>query len=116
MADIKLKTVRTAPFPDQKPGTSGLRKKTRVFMQPNYLENVVQAVCNTVRTETETGFGPATLVVGGDGRYYNRTATQAILRMASANGFSLEVGQWLNTNGAAIYCARAKGIWLPRPC
>src|SRR2546421_5940883 len=87
MADIKLKTVRTAPFPDQKPGTSGLRKKTRVFMQPNYLENFVQAVCNTVRTETETGFGPATLVVGGDGRYYNRTAAQTILRMAAANGF-----------------------------
>src|SRR5438067_7662315 len=87
MADLKLKTVGTTPFPDQKPGTSGLRKKTRVFMQPNYLENFVQAVCNTVRTETETGFGPATLVVGGDGRYYNRTAAQTILRMAAANGF-----------------------------
>src|SRR2546421_3730973 len=85
MADFKLATVRTTPFPDQKPGTSGLRKKTRVFMQPNYLANFVQAVFNTVRTET--GFGQETLVVGGDGRYYNRTATQTILRMAAANGF-----------------------------
>src|SRR3989440_6871641 len=87
MADIKLKTVRTAPFPDQKPGTSGLRKKTRVFMQPNYLENFVQAVCNSGRKEPETGCGPATVVVGGEGRYYNRTAGQTILRMRAATGF-----------------------------
>jgi phosphoglucomutase len=82
-----MKTVPTTPFTDQRPGTSGLRKKTRVFMQPNYLENFVQAVFNTVRAETPAGFGAETLVVGGDGRYYNRTATQTILRMAAANGF-----------------------------
>jgi phosphoglucomutase len=81
------KTVSTTPFTDQRPGTSGLRKKTRVFMQPNYLENFVQAVFNTVREETRGGFNEATLVVGGDGRYYNRAATQVILRMAAANGF-----------------------------
>src|SRR5881275_1102499 len=82
-----MKTIPTTPFQDQRPGTSGLRKKTRVFMQPNYLENFVQAVFNTVRETTNEGFKGETLVVGGDGRYYNRTATQIILRMAAANGF-----------------------------
>jgi phosphoglucomutase len=82
-----MKTIPTTPFQDQRPGTSGLRKKTRVFMRPNYLENFVQAVFNTVRENAEDGFENKTLVVGGDGRYYNLTATQIILRMAAANGF-----------------------------
>src|SRR2546423_12028548 len=82
-----MKTIPTTPFQDQRPGTSGLRKKTRHFTQPNYLENFVQAVFNTVRETTGEGFENETLVVGGDGRYYNRTATQIILRMAAANGF-----------------------------
>ncbi len=82
-----MKTVPTTPFNDQRPGTSGLRKKTRVFMQPNYVENFVQAVFNTVREDT-TGLRLCeTLVVGGDGRYYNREATQTILRMAAAQWF-----------------------------
>src|SRR6266478_3804817 len=82
-----MKTVATTPFTDQRPGTSGLRKKTRVFMQPNYLENFVQAVLDTVREDTATGFAAETLIVGGDGRYHNRAAIQTILRMAAANGF-----------------------------
>ncbi len=82
-----MKTVDTTPFTDQRPGTSGLRKKTRVFMQPHYLENFVQAVFNTVRADVGAGLGAETLVVGGDGRYYNRPAAQIILRMAVANGF-----------------------------
>jgi phosphoglucomutase len=82
-----MKKVHTTPFKDQRPGTSGLRKKTRFFMQPNYVENFVQSVFNTIREDTPDGFGPVTLVVGGDGRYYNREATQKILRMAVANGF-----------------------------
>jgi phosphoglucomutase len=87
MQNTAIKTIRTTAFPDQRPGTSGLRKKTRVFMQPNYLENFVQAVFNTVRAETApTGLKEETLVVGGDGRYYNREAIQKILRMAAANG------------------------------
>jgi phosphoglucomutase len=79
-------TVPTKPFNDQKPGTSGLRKKTRVFMQPHYVENFVQSVFDSVREDSEKGFENETLVVGGDGRYYNRAATQTILRMAAANG------------------------------
>lgn len=77
----------TTPFNDQRPGTSGLRKRTRVFMQPHYLENFVQSVFNAVREEAGGDFRQAPLVVGGDGRYHNRTAIQTILRMAAANGF-----------------------------
>ena len=82
-----MRTVQTRAFTDQRPGTSGLRKKTHVFRQPNYLENFVQAVLDTVREDTAAGFAAETLVVGGDGRYHNRSAIQTILRLAAANGF-----------------------------
>src|SRR4030095_13803480 len=80
--------VATTPFEGQRPGTSGLRKKTRVFMQPNYLENFVQSVFDAVREETSEGIGAETLVVGGARRYDNREAVQIIPRMAAANGFA----------------------------
>ena len=82
-----MNTIATTPFSDQRPGTSGLQKKTRVFMQPHYLENFVQSVFNAVREDAGGAFGARTLVVGGDGRYHNRAAIQTILRMAAGNGF-----------------------------
>jgi phosphoglucomutase len=87
MSTLQLRHVATTPFLDQNPGTSGLRKKTRVFIQPHYLENFVQAVFNTSGEETGSDVRQETLVVGGDGRYYNRVAIQRILRMAAAHGF-----------------------------
>jgi phosphoglucomutase len=86
-------TRSTTPFAEQKPGTSGLRKKVRVFQQANYLENFVQAIFNeTVANTQDTG--DKTLVLGGDGRYYNNEALQTIIRMALANGFErIIVGQ-----------------------
>ena len=74
-------TIATTAFNDQKPGTSGLRKKTAVFMGHHYLENFVQAIFNGVG-----GVAGKTLVLGGDGRYFNDRAAQVILRMAAANG------------------------------
>jgi phosphoglucomutase len=73
-------TVQTKPFEGQKPGTSGLRKKTRVFMGPHYLQNFVQAMFDVV------GCAGKTFVLGGDGRFYNDSAVQIILGMAAANG------------------------------
>src|SRR5215207_2664953 len=87
MREGSVQTVPTRPFEGQRPGTSGLRKKTRAFMRPGYLENFVQSVFNAVRGDAGGDFSGATLVVGGDGRYYNREAAQVILRMAAANGF-----------------------------
>jgi phosphoglucomutase len=77
-----IQTVTTTPFTDQKPGTSGLRKKVRVFAQPHYAENFVQSVFDSL-----DGFEGKTLVLGGDGRYLNREVIQTGLKMAAANGF-----------------------------
>ena len=74
-------TIQTAPIEGQKPGTSGLRKKTRVFMEPHYLENFVQSIWNAIG-----GAEGKTFVLGGDGRYFNDRAAQVILRMAAASG------------------------------
>jgi phosphoglucomutase len=84
-----VRNVPTRPFPGQRPGTSGLRKKVAVFEQPGYLENFVQSIFDALE-----GFAGATLVVGGDGRYGNERAIQTIVRIAAANGFGrVLVGQ-----------------------
>jgi len=78
---MDISTLTTQPFTDQRPGTSGLRKKVRQFQTPPYLENFVQSIF-----DTQTDLKGGTLVLGGDGRYYNREAIQIIIRMAAANG------------------------------
>jgi phosphoglucomutase len=77
-----IETVPTLPFEGQKPGTSGLRKKVKVFQQPRYAENFIQSIFDAL-----SGFSGATLVIGGDGRYFNQNVAQTAIRMAAANGF-----------------------------
>src|SRR3990172_3294265 len=79
---MQVHTIATTPFPDQKPGTSGLRKRVHLFKRPHYLENFVQALFDSIAAPAGS-----VLVLGGDGRYYNREAIQVILKMAAANGF-----------------------------
>jgi phosphoglucomutase len=86
---MNIHTVSTQPFSDQKPGTSGLRKRVSVFQQLHYLENFVQSIFDSLE-----GYQGQTLVLGGDGRYYNRQSIQIILKIAAANGFGrVLVGQ-----------------------
>jgi phosphoglucomutase len=86
---MHVETIVTQPFSDQNPGTSGLRKKVKVFQQSGYLENFVQAIFDALED-----FSGQTLVLGGDGRYFNRTALQSIIKIAAANGFGkLIIGQ-----------------------
>jgi len=80
---MTIQTIATTPFPGQRPGTSGLRKKVGVFRQPGYLENFVQSVFDALGD-----CAGQTLVLGGDGRFHNRVAVQTILRMAAAHGFA----------------------------
>lgn len=77
---IKIQPIKTQAFTDQKPGTSGLRKKVNTFKQTDYLQNFVQSIFNCL-----PDLPGSTLILGGDGRHYNREAIQIILRMAAAN-------------------------------
>ncbi len=97
---MNVHTISTQPFADQKPGTSGLRKKVPVFQQRHYLENFVQSIFDSLE-----GYQGQTLVLGGDGRYYNRQAIQIILKMAAANGFGrVMVGQGGILSTPAVSC------------
>ncbi len=86
---MNISTITSKPFSDQRPGTSGLRKKVKVFQTPHYLENFVQSIF-----DTQTDLNGGILALGGDGRFYNRQAIQIIIRMAAANGVAkVLVGQ-----------------------
>ncbi|ADE85582.1 alpha-D-glucose phosphate-specific phosphoglucomutase [Rhodobacter capsulatus] len=94
-----MTTHPTRPFEGQKPGTSGLRKKTPVFMQPGYLENFVQSTFDAIG-----GVAGKTLVLGGDGRYFGVEAAQVILKIAAAGGAARMIvgqGSWLSTPAAS---------------
>ncbi len=100
--------VATTPYPDQKPGTSGLRKKVPHFRQPNYVENFVQSIFDSL-----DGFAGKTLVVGGDGRFFNAEVVQIVIRMAAANGFGRVIvgrGGLLSTP-AASHLIRKNGAF-----
>ncbi|MDJ0518457.1 MAG: alpha-D-glucose phosphate-specific phosphoglucomutase [Trichodesmium sp. MO_231.B1] len=98
---MNVQTVVTKPFSDQKPGTSGLRKKVPTFKEPNYLENFIQSIFDSLEN-----FSGQTFVLGGDGRYYNRQAIQIILKMAAANG----VGRMLVGQGGILSTPAASCI------
>lgn len=103
---MEMITVQTKPIEGQKPGTSGLRKKTRVFMSPHYLENFVEAIWQSIG-----GASGKTFVLGGDGRYFNAQAAQVILRMAAASGAKkVIVGQYavLSTPAASNLIRKRK--------
>ena len=82
MSTFTVKTVPTTPYEGQKPGTSGLRKRVKVFQQKNYTANFVQAIFDAMPSPGPKG---ATLVVGGDGRYYSAEAIKIIIRIAAGN-------------------------------
>lgn len=101
--------VPTEPFDGQKPGTSGLRKKTAVFMEPRYLENFVQSIFDSLPPDDLHG---STLVVSGDGRFHNAVAIQTICKMAAANGVArvwVGVGGLLSTPSASAVIREREG-------
>ncbi|MGZ8135989.1 MAG: alpha-D-glucose phosphate-specific phosphoglucomutase, partial [Methylococcaceae bacterium] len=105
---MQIETITTHPYNDQNPGTSGLRKKVKVFQQSGYLENFVQSIFDSLE-----GFAGKSLVLGGDGRYFNRVAIQIIIKIAAANGFGeLIIGQGgLLSTPAASHIIRKYGAF-----
>lgn len=85
---VNIQTVSTEPFEGQKPGTSGLRKRVKVFQQKNYTENFIQAMLEAI-PEADGGAKGATLVVGGDGRYYSDEVLQVIVKCSLGQGVSI---------------------------
>ncbi|MDM4770194.1 alpha-D-glucose phosphate-specific phosphoglucomutase [Solimonas sp. SE-A11] len=103
---MAIREISTKPYLDQKSGTAGLRKKVAVFQQPHYLENFLQSVFDCVQ-ELHGG----TLIIGGDGRYYNRTAIQTACAVATGNGVArIVIGQGgLLSTPAASHLIRKRG-------
>lgn len=103
---MEVQRIPTSPFSDQRPGTAGLRKRVKVFQQPNYLENFLQAIFDAAGD-----FRGATLVAGGDGRYWNREALRVLFRIAAGNGVGrLIVGRdGLLSTPAASHLIRQRG-------
>jgi phosphoglucomutase len=111
MNKYTITSQASQPFPDQKPGTSGLRKKVKHFQQPHYLENFIQSIFNAI--SDDESFAAKTLVVGGDGRFYNNKAIQIIIKMAAASGFGkLIIGQkgLLSTPAASCVIRKNKAF------
>jgi len=96
-----IRTVSTKPFPDQKPGTSGLRKQVPAFQEPGYLESYIQSIFDSLE-----GFEGKTLVLGGDGRFFNREAIQVVVKIAAANGF----GRIVIGKGGILSTPAASGL------
>lgn len=89
---VNIQTIPTKPFEGQKPGTSGLRKRVKVFQEKNYTENFVQAILEAI-PESDGGAKGATLVIGGDGRYYSNEVLQVIVKCSVAQGVSIPRGE-----------------------
>src|SRR3954447_5924691 len=98
--------VPTTPFNDQKPGTSGLRKKVTVYSQPHYVANFIQSIFDVMSGSGDDGIQGQTVVVGGDGRFYNPEAIQIIVRMAAANG----IGRLLIGRGGILSTPAASNV------
>lgn len=108
ISNMNIETIKTTAFDDQEPGTSGLRKKVPVFQQPHYLENFIQSIFDVV-----DNIAASTLILGGDGRYYNQQAIQVILKMAAANGVGkVLLGQkgLLSTPAASALIRKHKAV------
>src|SRR3954447_642092 len=103
---MDILNVPITPFPDQRPGTSGLRKKVSVFSQPGYVEAFVQSIFDALPGAVGDGVAGKTLVLGGDGRFFAGEAAQIIIRMAAANG----VGRLLVGRGGLLSTPAASGL------
>jgi phosphoglucomutase len=103
---MDITRVPIKPFPDQRPGTSGLRKKVSVFRQPGYVEAFVQSIFDALPEAVGEGVAGKTLVLGGDGRFFASEAAQTIIRMAAANG----VGRLLVGRGGLLSTPAASAL------
>src|SRR5437764_4250560 len=103
---LDILNVPITPFPDQRRGTSGLRKKVSVFRQPGYVEAFVQSIFNALPEAVGEAVASQTLVLGGDGRFFAEEAAQIIIRMAVANG----VGRLLVGRGGLLSTPAASAL------